>query len=882
VLVLGYELVYHCYESIQIMRRSIIHLCLPVLAVALVCFAACRPPRTPSPVKVLGPGPVQVLDRLKTSLWSRTPDILNLFTPRCFRGCSGFAPRPMALAGGYHGARWVPDSNRLLMTSLAHLRLSYKSVDRFDLSPLRVRVFPGQVHIRARLFISGTTAQGHPRVDQGVVDLVLVSGDGGQWKVDMFRVARLHSLWREDPGFQVTELGEAPTSRTAKPLGHPMPGRQTHAAVATLDTNGDGRAEVVWGGREVHARAPAGGPWRPLLTPPGGAPVRTLVAGDVDGDGRSDLFVGTYGGTSGIWLNRPTGFVPMPGIKIRGHVTGAVLADLDGDQDLDLFVTRHGPVTRQPWEPGEPNLLFVKTPSGYQRRKTPAAGGSWSLAACGGDFDDDGDVDLFVANELGASRLWLNRGNAHFSDAARRAGLKIQMATSCAVGDANGDGRLDLLVGGRGSALRYLVGRPGAGVPGSPLLGRRRDRVRTMMAGTTLWINRAGAGRGGLRFRPTLLPKRWWWTVWTGMMDHDLDGRLDLLLLGLPDAYSELKRWWWETLGPVLDRRAAVWTPGGPDSGATALLVRPTAAPWLDVAPLSRTGSAYNASATAVSTGNGRVDLLLDGLVRTSWRKGAVEEDEHAVLLRLWARSVNRDAIGSKVHALASGRRQVRVVGLAPGMPGPPGYVHFGVGAALRVEQVSVRWPDGTVERHHDLPVDRLIQIRQGKAPDWEDPDEEGDTGGGGEPDTAAPKGTAGKSGGSKARQGHDVLGALMELTVDMGRIHQPIFTLTGDRGAVVLFVPKGLQNIARCRKMRSLERHKGILVVEIRFPEGRENKCGLTSHVATSATVRAWKDKRALLPLAVVADGKGKVFKLLSGEPNLVRVEAAVLDLLN
>ena len=121
-----------------------------------------------------------------------------------------------------------------------------------------------------------------------------------------------------------------------------------------------------------------------------------------------------------------------------------------------------------------------------------------------------------------------------------------------------------------------------------------------------------------------------------------------------------------------------------------------------------------------------------------------------------------------------------------------------------------------------------------------------------------------------------------MELTVDMGRIHQPIFTLTGDRGAVVLFVPKGLQNIARCRKMRSLERHKGILVVEIRFPEGRENKCGLTSHVATSATVRAWKDKRALLPLAVVADGKGKVFKLLSGEPNLVRVEAAVLDLLN
>ena len=847
--------------------------------------AACRPPRAPSPVKVLGPGPVRLLERLKLSLWNRTPDVLNLFTPRCWSGCRGFVPRPVMVGGGYSGARWVPaPAGRLLMTSLAHLRLSHKTIDRFDLSPLRVRVFHSQVHIRARLFIRGAMAQGHPRVDQGVVDMVLVSGDGGQWKVDGFRLARLHSLWREDPGFHVAQRGAWPTSETAKSLDHPLPGRETLPPTAALDTDGDGRAEVVWGGRKVYAQHPAKGlkRWRLLLTPPGGALVRTLVAGDVDGDGRADLFVGTFGGTSGIWLNRPSGFVPLPGLKISGHVTGALLADLDGDQDLDLYVTRHGPASRQPWQPGEPNLLFIKTPSGYQQRQTPAAGAGWSLAVCGGDFDGDGDVDLFVANELGPSRLWQNRGAARFGDAAHRAGLEIQMATSCAVGDANGDGRLDLLVGGRGSALRYLLGRPGAGVPGSRLLGRRRDQVRSMMAGATLWLNSPGTGRRGLRFRPTVLPKHRWWTVWAGMMDHDLDGHLDLLLLdGGP---SNPNRWWWETLGPVLNRRAPALTPGGSGSGSAALLIRPRAGPWLDVAPLSLTSRGHCAVATPARAANGRVHLFLAGVIRNDWRGGKLEEDEHAVLLRLQARSINRDAMGSRVEALAGGRRQVRVVGLAPGMPGPPGFVHFGVGAALRVEQLSVRWPDGTVERHHDLPVDRVVQIRQGKAPLWNDPDD-GDADGGDEPEGTdvgtSGVGEVGGSEGSGAGSKDGPLSAPLNLTVKIRGGVQPLSALAGKRATLVLITAGGLQGRARCDKLKALGRKKGVRLVQVRLSPGASNKACLSSYPATPGTMAALQDRRGLLPLLAVVDASGRVFRLLSGEPNPTWAEAALLDLL-
>ena len=276
--------------------------------------------------------------------------------------------------------------------------------------------------------------------------------------------------------------------------------------------------------------------------------------------------------------------------------------------------------------------------------------------------------------------------------------------------------------------------------------------------------------------------------------------------------------------------------------------------------------------------GNGRLDLLLGGQdtgpVRTSWRGGTLEEDEHAVLLRLEARSINRDALGCRVELTAGGRRQVRVVGLAPGMPGPPGVVHFGVGSALRVEQVTVRWPDGRVESQEDLPVDRLIRLRQGRAPLWSDPDDEDD----GPPPRDPPPTPAPPP----ASQPTPLLSPL-KLTVKTPGGARPLSALIrGERATLVLFTVGGLRSSGRCRKLWALRRHKGVGLAEVRLSGGPgRRRCGLPSYRATPSTIAALKDRRGLLPLLVVIGPDGQVFRLVS-EPDPPQVEASLLEALS
>ncbi len=839
----------------------------------------------------MGPGPELLLRRLTSAIWGRNgPELAAMFTTRCREGCRGYVPTPVAPVGSYKLARWIPDPRRRgLMITLAYLAQSHGHIRRVELTPMKARILPGQVHLRARLRVLGDPRKGDRRVDQGVIDLVLVKQQGA-WKVDMFRPARLHSVWRADDGFHVGTVwredgSSARPQRGAASRDHSVPGRVSLPPLAAFHTDTDGGWKLARGGRvvDLRPRLPTEDD-RPLLSPRGGAPTRVLVTGDVDGDGRVDLFVGTYGGESGLWLNRPQGPVLAPGSKVSGHVTGAVLADLDGDGDLDLYVARHGPRQRTPRQHGEPNLLLLKTAKGYERRATTASGQGWSLAACGGDLDGDGDVDLMVANELGPARLWLNQGGARFVNASRRAGLTTTLATACAVGDADGDGRLDLLLGGRGARQRYLVGRPRAGVPGGLLASRKGRRIRAMMRGATLWLNRPA--RGGLRLVERHLPGDQW-TAWAGMMDHDLDGRLDLLLLDGGPTAEVRHRWWWEALGPMLKGRKPPHILGQARSGPTRLLIRARSGLWLDAAPLSlfdpRTGGTVRghvAAAIPAATGHGRLMLVWGGqdlrqLERGTWRGGGLCEGEHAVMLRLRAGAANRDAIGARVELRAGGRTQVRVSGLAPGMPGPPGYVHFGVGAALRAEAVKVRWPDGKVERHHDLPVDRLVTLAQGKAPAWQDPDdeEEPEQSGG----SAVEEAPVRESGGEEVRASSNPLMTPLKLTVKTPAGEKKLSSMAGKRATLLLLSATALDS-GKCRKLQALSRHRGVRLVEVRLgPVARG--CLRASHEATAETAGALKGQRALLPLVAVVDGKGKVVKLLSGEPDPARTEAALLS---
>lgn len=216
-----------------------------------------------------------------------------------------------------------------------------------------------------------------------------------------------------------------------------------------------------------------------------GALNHAVAWGDIDGDGRPDLFLGNfdkggnpkYGLTEAIpnrlFRNAGDGrfvHLPMPGIETRGRTSGAVLADLDNDGDLDLFV---GNNTHPPGKPGQQPAL--RQPSALYRND----GGrfvdvSSVCGACPGDqffvrdigvFDCDGDglLDLLVLEDRifrprAHSRLFRNLGNMKFEDITAKAGLPDDLyGFGMAVADLNGDGRPDFFVCGPN---RLYLSRP--------------------------------------------------------------------------------------------------------------------------------------------------------------------------------------------------------------------------------------------------------------------------------------------------------------------------------------------------------------------------------------------------------------------------------------
>jgi hypothetical protein len=235
--------------------------------------------------------------------------------------------------------------------------------------------------------------------------------------------------------------------------------------------------------------SPAGGPItlsdrtvaNGLATPLLGMYAHAAAFGDVNGDGWDDLFVGTFAdypeanyqvrGASGpspdrLLLGGPSGFTPdstFPTMYAR--TSGAAFADLDGDGDLDLVITRH----RLPDRPrgDAPTVVlrndagrFVPGPALVPVRQGRGIGVF--------DYDGDGRLDLFLADDWydgGGSLLLKNRGGLVFDDVTAAAGLSGVLGFGVSFSDLNADGWPDIAVTGTtpvngpgsSAALRLLI-----------------------------------------------------------------------------------------------------------------------------------------------------------------------------------------------------------------------------------------------------------------------------------------------------------------------------------------------------------------------------------------------------------------------------------------
>jgi len=440
-----------------------------------------------------------------------------------------------------------------------------------------------------------------------------------------------------------------------------------------------------------------------------------VAIGDFDNDGKPDIFVSNFGANR-LYHNNGNGtftdVAEKAGVTLGNWSTGATWGDYDGDGKLDLFVPGYvhwdehdlpnagtGGVTysfctyrgvRVLCGPhglhGERDHLFHNNGDGTFTDVSDKAGvgdkpGYYGLSSVFVDVNNDGKPDLLVANDSTPNYLYLNRGDGTFEDASYASGYALNKegretaAMGIAIGDQRHTGNLDIFHTTFSDDYKPLYENDG---------NANFTDISYDAAYAELTIPFLGWG--------------------TAFIDFDNDGWQDLLTVnGHVYRNADTNRW-------------------GTSWAERPLLFRNDAGKKLEpVAAVEGTALAETFTARGLAVGDlfneGRMDAVInniDGAPALLRNRSKTNGNWLGVILMGTAPD-NADGIGASVYVTANNTRQ-RVDRFAGGSfaSSSDPRLHFGLGAANKVDDLQVRWPNGKVEHFAVSAVNSYVTLREG------------------------------------------------------------------------------------------------------------------------------------------------------------------------
>ena len=432
------------------------------------------------------------------------------------------------------------------------------------------------------------------------------------------------------------------------------------------------------------------------------------VFADYDGDADLDLYLTNYGANV-LYRNNGnstfTDVTEIAGVSCELWSTGAAFADVDGDTDLDLYVCNYvtydldqlEQMKEESLQSGKPvpsalnphvfepqdNVFYRNNGDGTFTDATAEAGvaatGGRSMQPVFSDFDNDNDLDLYVANDTSTNHVYRNNGDGTFADVSDESwAADFRGSMGLTAGDYDADGDIDLFmshwVDEENALYRNLLKEDGIA-----------ERIRFVDESYTAMLAEESIKQIG------------WGTAF---FDYDNDGDLDIFVTN-GSTFQELKQP--EVLIPQPD---ALFRNDGDGvftdmSGSTGIAALP-----LRVGRGATFGDYDN---------DGDVDIfIVNNHAPPTLLRNNDGNRNNWLHVKLIGTGANRDAIGAKIQVKTADQTQIREIYAGDSYMSFSSLVaEFGVGNATRIETVQVTWQNGDTHTRHNIPVNQRIQIRQ-------------------------------------------------------------------------------------------------------------------------------------------------------------------------